>query len=83
MFPAVLFLIVFASYLAWSLTSGKNFFTKGTDLRRQTVRVHRETSPITFWVVWSSSTVGLIVFFAMLKKYLELSKPSAQNRSHG
>ena len=66
MFPVVLFLIVFAAYLAWSLTSGKIFLTKGSDLRRQTVMVHRQTSPITFWVVWSSSTAGLIVFTAML-----------------
>ena len=66
MFPVVLFLIVFAAYLAWSLTSGKIFLTKGTDLRRQTVMVYRETSPITFWVVWTSSTVGLLVFTAIL-----------------
>jgi hypothetical protein len=66
MFPVVLFLIVFAAYLAWSLASGKVFLTKGTNLRRQTVMVHRQTSPITFWVVWSSSTVGLLVFTAML-----------------
>ena len=68
MFPVVLFLVIFAAYLAWSVTSGKIFLTKGTDLRRQTVMVHRQTSPITFWVVWSSSTVGLLVFTAMLLK---------------
>ena len=62
----VLFLILFAAYLLWSLVGGKIFLTKGTDLRRQTVTVDRQTSPITFWVVWASSTAGLIVFTLML-----------------
>ena len=66
MFAVVLFLIIFAVYPVWSLTSGKIFLTKGTDLRRQTVMVYRQTSPIRFWVIWSGSTLGLIVFSAML-----------------
>ena len=66
MFPIVLVPIILAAYLLWSLIGGKIFLTKGTDLRRQTVTVDRETSPITFWVVWSSSTAGLIIFTLML-----------------
>ena len=66
MFPIVLVLIIFGAYLLWSLMRGKIFLTKGTDLRRQTVTVDRQTSPITFWVVWASSTAGLIVFILML-----------------
>ena len=70
MFLTVLILIIFAAYLLWSLIGGKIFLTKGTDLRRQTVTVDRQTSPITFWVVWSGSTAGLVIFTLMLLRNL-------------
>ncbi len=70
MFLSVLILIIFAAYLLWSLVGGKIFLTKGTDLRHQTVTLDRQTSPITFWVVWSSSAAGLIIFTLMLLRSL-------------
>ena len=66
----VLILIIFGAWFLWSRRGGNFVLGEGPVLRRQKVTVDRQTSPITFWVVWSGSTAGLVIFTLMLLRNL-------------
>jgi hypothetical protein len=66
MWIGIVLVILGGLYLAFCLVRGKIFLTAGTDLKRQTKIIDRETSAVTFWVTWVASAVGLAVFAVYL-----------------
>ena len=68
----LLVLVVIGGYLAWCVTLGKIYVTKAPDLKRQTVVVDSETSPVTFWALWAGSVIALIIFaVALFRNFIE------------
>jgi Gpi18-like mannosyltransferase len=66
MWIGILVIVVGGLYLAWCLADGRIVATLGTDLRKKTSLVDRETNPTTFWIAWVASAGALVLFAAYL-----------------
>ena len=66
MWFGILLILGGAFYLVWCLAAGKIVVTIGTDLRKKTSLVERQTSPTTFWIAWLGLAGALAVFSIFL-----------------
>ena len=66
MWIGILLILGGAFYLAWCLVAGKIVVTIGSDLRKKTSLVERQTSPTTFWIAWLGLAGALAVFSMFL-----------------
>jgi hypothetical protein len=66
MWLGILLILGGALYLVWCLVAGKIVVTIGTDLRKKTSLVERQTSPMTFWIAWLGLAGALVIFSIFL-----------------
>jgi hypothetical protein len=58
----ITFIAMVGIFLVWSLFKGRIVLTLGLYIHPETRTIDRETSPKTFWAVWTVTAAGLSVF---------------------